>query len=63
MNIIIKRADIGQVREKKGEPTYLWKGKTLDESRLYGVGSAIKNKLVRCLSELPVGINERLMTL
>ncbi|KAM9148948.1 uncharacterized protein ACDP82_006090 [Pangshura tecta] len=56
-------ADEGQVKEEKGRYTYFWKGKSIDEPQLHGVGFAIKNKLARCLSKVPVGINERFMTL
>ena len=56
-------ADEGQLKEEKGGYTFFWKGKPADESRIHGVGFAIKNSLISHLSELPVGINERLMTI
>lgn len=58
-----RRADEGQLKEEKGGYTFFWKGKPADEPRIHGVGFAIKNQLVRHLSELPVGISERLMTI
>ncbi|KAL2090150.1 hypothetical protein ACEWY4_014838 [Coilia grayii] len=56
-------ADEGQLKEEKGGYTFFWKGKPADEARIHGVGFAIKNRLISQLSESPVGINERLMTL
>ena len=53
----------GQLKEEKGGFTFFWKGKAADEPRNHGVGFAIKNRLISQLSESPVGINERLMTL
>ncbi|XP_026084958.1 uncharacterized protein LOC113060279 [Carassius auratus] len=53
----------GQLKEEKGGYTFFWKRKPADEARNYGVGLAIKNQLVNHLSELPVGISERLMTI
>lgn len=56
-------ADEGNLKEEKGGYTFFWKGKPADEPRIHGVGFAIKNRLISQLSESPVGINERLMTL
>nr|XP_061823852.1 uncharacterized protein LOC133611023 [Nerophis lumbriciformis] len=56
-------ADEGQLKEEKGGYTFFWKGKPANEPRIHGVGFAIKNCLINHLHELPVGINERLMTL
>ena len=51
----------GQRREQ--DYTFFWKGYDAGRPHLHGVGFAIKNKLLPSLAELPVGINERLMTL
>ncbi|KAJ4934986.1 hypothetical protein JOQ06_007765 [Pogonophryne albipinna] len=56
-------ADEGQLKEEKGRYTFFWKGKPANEPRIHGVGFAIKNCLINHLHELPVGINERLMTI
>lgn len=56
-------ADEGQLKEEKGRYTFFWKGKPENEPRIHGVGFAIKNSLVNYVYELPVGINERLMTI
>lgn len=56
-------ADDGQLTENGGGYTFFWKGKPLTEKRIYGVGFAIKTEIVRKLEQLPVGVNERLMTL
>jgi exonuclease III len=58
-----RRADEGQIREELGNYTFFWKGKPLDQPRIHGVGFAIKNNLLSKLNELPVDVNERLMTL
>ncbi len=54
--------DEGSLRENDGY-TFFWKGRESGLPRLHGVGFAIRNSLVTQLSELPVGISERLMTL
>ncbi|XP_060759866.1 uncharacterized protein LOC132870238 [Neoarius graeffei] len=56
-------ADEGQLKEEKGGYTLFWKRKPADEARIHRVGFAIKNRLISQLTESPVGINERLMTL
>ena len=38
-----------------------WKGRGENEDRIHGVGLAIKTGLMKHLSDLPVGINERIM--
>ncbi|KAM9816523.1 uncharacterized protein ACBT44_010821 isoform 1-T2 [Syngnathus typhle] len=58
-----RRAEEGHLKEEKGGYTFFWKGKATDEPRIHGAGFAIKNQLISQLSELPVGISERLMTL
>ena len=51
-------------REDGGGYTFFWKGKSVADHRIHGVGFfAIKNKIVRQLAELSVGINEHLVTL
>ena len=58
------RAGEGQLTEHGGGYTFFWKGKDEDQSRIHGVGFAIKNHLVDYLDErIPSGINERLMSL
>lgn len=56
-------ADEGQLTEQGGGYVFFWKGKASAERRLHGVGFAIKKELVSRLEHLPVGRNERLMTL
>ena len=58
-----RRAEEGQLREELGGYTFFWKGKDDNEPRIHGVGFAIRNEIVDKLTELPVGVNERLMTL
>ncbi|KAK0146682.1 Craniofacial development protein 2 [Merluccius polli] len=60
---VTRLADDGQLKEEKGGYTFFWKGKPANEPRIHGVGFAIKNSLINHLYELPVGINERLMTM
>ena len=55
--------DEGSICEPKGGYTFFWKGKEQHEDRIHGVGFAIRSSLMSQLSELPVGINERLMKL
>ena len=43
--------------------TFYWKGKDENELRMHGVGFAASNSFVSQLTELPVGISERLMML
>ncbi|PFX16641.1 Craniofacial development protein 2 [Stylophora pistillata] len=57
-----RRAE-GELTEKGAGYTFFWKGKEENEQRIHGVGSAVKNELIRNLEELPVGVSERLMTL
>lgn len=58
-----RHAGEGQLKEHGGGYTFFWKGKGEDQPRIHGVGFAIKNELIPLLDQLPVGINERLMTL
>ena len=59
-----RRSGEGQLREG-GRYTFYWKwkGKAPGERRIHGVGFAIKNKIINVLSEHPIRIRERLMTL
>lgn len=56
-------ADEGQLTEVGGGYTFYWKGRDAKDHRLYGVGFAVKNELVKHMDHLPVGISDRLMTL
>ena len=51
----------GQLTEKNY--TFYWKGKDENEPRMHGVGFAVSNSFVSQLTELPVGISERLVGL
>ncbi len=42
--------------------TFFWKGVPEGSRRNHGVGFAVKSKLLQCIPESPIGINERLMT-
>ena len=55
--------DEGQLTEVGGGYTFFWKGLPTASKRMYGVGFAIKTEIIRNLNHLPVGVNERLMTL
>ena len=56
-------AEIGEIKEAGAALTFFWKGLKSEERRETGVGFAIKSDLVRKLTGLPNGINDRLMTL
>ena len=56
-------AEEGSICEPDGGYTFFWKGKAENEDRIHGVGFAIRSTLLRLLSDLPTGINERLMRL
>ncbi|PZC80141.1 hypothetical protein B5X24_HaOG215363 [Helicoverpa armigera] len=56
-------SDTGELCEQLGGYTYYWSGRPASERAGSGVGFAIRNGLVRDLSELPKGVNDRLMTL
>ena len=43
--------------------TFYWRGVPEGQVRIHGVGLAIKNNLVKSLTELPIGHSERLMSL
>ena len=53
----------GSLTEKGMGYTFFWKGYPSGGQHLHGVGLAIKNTLLPRLTETPVGISERLMTL
>lgn len=58
-----RRAGEGQLREEGGQYTFFWKGYDPDQQRIHGVGFAIRNAILPNLTELPLGINARIMTL
>ena len=49
--------------EVGGGYTFFWRGLPEEADRIHGVGFAIKTSLLNSLSESPIGISERLMTL
>lgn len=53
----------GQLSEVNGGYTFFWSGRAPEDRREAGVGFAIRTSLVRNLTKLPEGINDRLMTL
>lgn len=55
--------DEGSLIEEGSGYTFFWKGYPPGGQHLHGVGLAIKNTLLPRLTETPVGISERLMTL
>ena len=55
--------DSGQLEERGSGYTFFWSGRPRDEHRQAGVGFAIRNKYIKLLDKLPLGINDRLMTL
>ena len=56
-------AEMGQIEEVGSGYTYFWIGKSVNEKRESGVGFAIRTSLLSKLEEMPVGINERIMSL
>ena len=56
-------AEIGQLTEVGGGYTFFWSGRSSKVRRESGVGFAVKTHLVKKLSSLPQGVNDRLMTL
>lgn len=50
----------GSIRES--DYTFFWKGKKSSEPREYGVGFAVRNRLLNAI-ETPVGVSERIMVL
>ena len=53
----------GSLREKRGDYTFLWKGKPQADNRIHGVRFTIRTALLRSMPVLTVGINEHLMKL
>lgn len=53
----------GSLCENGGGYTFFWRGYPEGVPRQHGVGFAIRNGLLPAVSELPIAINERLMTL
>lgn len=58
-----RRVADGQLREHVGGCTIYWKGLAEEECHIHGVGFTIKNELIGRMSETPIGISERLMTI
>ena len=56
-------SDSGELTERGQGYTFFWKGKPAGERREAGVGFAIKSSLVAKLQSVPVGTNDRLMTM
>ena len=56
-------AEEGLIKEVGAGYTFFWSGRKKEQWREAGVGFAIKSHLVSKLSELPKGINDRLMML
>ena len=56
-------AEIGKIKDVGAGYTFVWSGRKSEERRKAGVGFAIKPDLVRKLTGLANGINDRLMTL
>ena len=56
-------AEEGLFEEVGDGYTFFWSGRKKEERREAGVGFDIRSHLVSKLSELPKGINDRLMTL
>nr|XP_014348724.1 PREDICTED: craniofacial development protein 2-like [Latimeria chalumnae] len=53
----------GSTEERGDGYTFFWKGKAESEGRIHGVGLTIKTSLLKRLPDLPIGLNECLMTL
>ena len=53
----------GHLTEKGAGYTYFWSGRKQEERREAGVGFAIRSNLVKNLTSLPKGINDRLMAM
>ncbi|KAI8492323.1 hypothetical protein Bbelb_297760 [Branchiostoma belcheri] len=56
-------ANEGQLTEVNAGYTFFWSGRSSEERREAGVGFAIKSNLISRLTNLPKGVNDRLMTL
>ena len=55
-------AEIVEIKEVCAGYTFFWSGRKSEERREAGIGFAFKSDLVRKLTGLPNGINDRLMT-
>ena len=53
----------GDINEDKEGYTFFWKGLREEDQRIHGVGFAIRNEVLKDLTEMPVGHNERLMSI
>ena len=53
----------GHLNEKGAGYTYFWSGRKQEERREAGVGFAIRSNLVKNLTSLPKGINDRLVAM
>ncbi|XP_052821820.1 uncharacterized protein LOC128247069 [Octopus bimaculoides] len=53
----------GQLEEVGDGYTFFWNGRQKEERREAGVGFAVRSDILKKLEELPVPINERIMTL
>ena len=58
-----RSADEERLKEEHGKFPFFWKGFALQERRIYGVGIAIKNPILPKITDVFIGINERLTTL
>ena len=56
----IRLAGEGLLTEVGQGYTFFWRGVPEGQPRIHGVGLALKNNIVRSLTELPVGHSERL---
>ena len=56
-------ADEGSLSEIGEGYTFFWKGLPTDSRQIHGVSFAIRTTLLNRLTETPVAISERLMTL
>ena len=56
-------SDEGSLTEVVGGYTFFWKGNPTGSARIHGVGFAVRSSLLPSLTESPVGISERLMSM
>ena len=56
-------AEKGQLTETGGGYTFFWSGRSSEERREAGVGFAVKSIHVQKLASIPVGLNDRLMSM
>ena len=55
--------DEGSLTEEGESYTFFWRGLPLGSNRIHGVGFAIRNGLLNNLTNSPISVSERLMTL